>query len=87
MCVFELTHFLPLLVIALTYVSSYRFTFSGSAVVVASAIIGLVAGQHVHTEHFVEYSMLDACSLYAVALIASGVRFAQLTINKLTANA
>lgn len=73
MCVFEVLHFLPLALIALSALS-LKGKFSGlfSVMVLVLSATGLIAGHHAHTEHGAFFGMVDPCFGYIVAMVVSG---------------
>lgn len=73
MCVFEVLHFLPLALIALSALS-LKGKFSGlfSVMVLGLSIAGLIAGNHAHTEHSAFFGMTDPCFGYVLAIAVSG---------------
>ena len=73
MCPFEILHFAPLALIAISLFvlksSSNKLLFGISLAVLS--LVGLVAGSHMHTEHFEPYAFFDPCYGYIIALIVS----------------
>ena len=61
MCAFELLHFLPLIIIAASFLAS-RFGFNAVAsygAILLTSIAGLFAGEHMHTVHFEPLTAID----------------------------
>jgi hypothetical protein len=83
-CPFEILHFAPLILIALT-----AFTFkSGNArlplsiAIAVLSVIGLVAGNHMHTEHLEPYGVIDPCYGYTLSLLVSVLMVAKELVSK-----
>ncbi len=72
MCVFEILHFLPLALIALSALS-LKGKSSGlfSLMVLVLSTIGLIAGNHSHVEHGAFFGMADPCFGYMLAIAVS----------------
>ncbi len=73
MCVFEVLHFLPLALIALSALG-LKSKFNGlfAVMVLFLSIAGLVAGDHAHSEHGSFFGVIDPCFGYMVAIALSG---------------
>jgi hydrogenase/urease accessory protein HupE len=86
-CPFEILHFAPLILIALTAfslgLSNARLPLSASIAILS--IIGLFAGGHMHTEHLEPYGIVDPCYGYAFSLLVSAVIVTRELLTKKTA--
>jgi hypothetical protein len=73
MCPFEILHYLPLGLIAFSVISLFSSSskLHLSLIVIASSLVGLVAGEHMHTVHFEPMTILDPCYGYVASLIVS----------------
>ena len=72
MCPFEILHFAPLALIAgsvLLFKAPNKKLLSLTVAVLS--VIGLIAGEHMHTEHAMPISMIDPCVGYFVSLAVS----------------
>lgn len=88
-CPFEILHFAPLVLIALTAfslrLSNARLPLSAS--IAALSVIGLFAGSHMHTEHLEPYGWIDPCYGYALSLVVSVIIVArELVLKNLAKN-
>jgi hypothetical protein len=89
MCPFELLHFAPLGLIAVSALLLKKFSFSlqGSVLVVVLSLIGMSSGAHMHTEHAMPMLPLDPCYGYAVSLIVSSANIVRsFFANRLSVN-
>ncbi len=74
-CPFEILHYLPIALIAfsaLSLIYSSQKVYISMAIIVAS-FLGLIAGQHMHTEHMEPLSFFDPCYGYIASLMVSTV--------------
>lgn len=73
MCPFEILHYLPVVLIALALLSiAYGSKKSYvNVAIMAASLLGLIAGQHMHTIHMEPASFIDPCYGYVVSLLVS----------------
>ena len=73
MCPFEILHYLPLALIAFSGISLFSSSskLHLSLIVIASSLVGLIAGEHMHTVHFEPVTLFDPCYGYVASLIIS----------------
>lgn len=75
MCALELLHFLPFLMIAVSFIAT-RFGFNKTASNISIFLIsltGLFAGEHMHSVHFEPLSAFDPCYFYIASASLSAV--------------
>ena len=75
MCAFEILHYLPIALIAfavisLSYTSKKAYVSMSVAIM---SLIGLIAGEHMHTTHMEPATLFDPCYGYVASLIVSTV--------------
>lgn len=76
MCPFEVLHFLPLALIAVSSLSKLNKIATSTAILVLS-LVGLFAGDHIHTAHGEVLNLVDPCAAYAVAAVYAAFSLAQ----------
>ena len=73
-CVFEILHFLPLALIAVsTLTLRNKFKLSSSFATLILSLIGLVGGIHSHVEHNEFFGIFDPCNLYVASFVISAL--------------
>lgn len=77
-CPFEILHYVPLALIAVAFVAGFRgiSKVKLSGFVLVMSIIGLISGNHVHTEHAHAITLLDPCYAYMVLSVISLINMA-----------
>ena len=75
MCAFEFLHFLPMIMIAASFIASrFGFNLTASyAAIFLTSLTGLFAGEHMHAVHFEPLAALDPCYFYVATAFASSV--------------
>jgi hypothetical protein len=75
MCPFEILHFAPLGLIAISLyaLKSSNNQLLASLSIIALSLAGLIGGTHMHTEHHEAYTMFDPCYGYIVSLAVASI--------------
>lgn len=90
MCPYEILHYLPLGLIAFSVISLFSSSnkLQLSLIIMVSSLIGLFAGEHMHTVHLEPVTLFDPCYGYVASLIVSTYVLVRnyRTAKKVTAN-
>jgi hypothetical protein len=71
LCPFEVLHFLPALLIALSFIGARKSGVLFHLAMAALSVAGVLAGAHSHAEHGAFFGVVDPCWMYGITLAVS----------------